>query len=543
MLIRDLDSNIQLMVTSYLITMLFSMFSLCYLVIKSGGSPLRTSFTITQIVTILWLLFALRERVSPTSSEILFNIRISLICINFIAPLWTITILFFTGQLSGKARWLIPIILTAPFVLSVPMLFPASSDIFRLYIKELYMDEQARILYETWGPFELLTVLTSLASILLSFFALLIYFRKNNSIKPIEKVAALLTLWSPIIIHYIGLLINAPFDLTPLSFSIWGAITIYLSFQRQFFNTVPSLVWNIFNETQESMAVLGIDGSVNVNKTFLTVFGSRKDDFMNFADELSSGLSGYIRQKRDVIGLEAEKDGIQYEISIKNVLGKRNKAAGQLITIKDVSETKQLTLTRERARIASGLHDNMGNRLIASVNNLNLALIQPTQTEAKPFISSAATSAIASLMMLRRIVEGLTPVDFNKAKLIPLIKSAVDRISASGICVDLQISDNLEKLPVYLKEFVYNTCQEALTNSVIHGNAENISLKLEYAIGILKIDIVDNGRGCEVIHKNNGLAAIEARVKTLEGITRFWSLSLGGFGIYAEIPVKEGIPA
>jgi signal transduction histidine kinase len=285
------------------------------------------------------------------------------------------------------------------------------------------------------------------------------------------------------------------------------------------------------------MAILGADGSVNVNKTFSSVFGSREKDFPNFADELYAGLYKYISLKKDLTCLEAEKDGVYYEISIKNMFGKKDRVVGQLMTINDVTATKQLTLERERARIASGLHDSMGNQLIVSINNLNLATIQPALKEAEPFIDSAATSAVASLMMLRRIVEGLSPVDFSKTKLITLMKSIANRITASGVYVDLQITGDPEKLPTGHKEFVYNVCQEAFTNSIIHGKADNIIIKFDCADTMLKLDIVDNGLGCEEIYKNNGLTAMENRAWALGGQIRFGSPSSGGFGIYTEIPV------
>ena len=541
MVVRYLDSHIQLVVTSYLITMLFCLFALFYLVTKSRRSQLRTSFAMAQIVTIMWLLFALRERVSPGFAEILFNIRASLICINFTAPLWLITILFYTERLHKKNYWLIPTILALPLALSVPMLFPATSDIFRLYIKEIFMDEQARILYEIWGPLEMATSIYALCCTFLVFCSLLSHFRKNSLIKPLEKTAALLALWSPIGIHYFDYIGNMPFDLTPLAFSLWGAVIIYLSFHRQFFNAVPSLVWNIFNVTKESMAVLGADGSVNVNKNFAAVFGDREADFLDFAEELSAGLSLCIQEKRDIAGFEAEKNGVHYEVSIKNVPDRRKKFLGQLITITDVSETRQLTVARERVRIASVLHDNMGNSLIASINNLHLASLQPTLEETRPYMDMAATSTAASLMTLRKIVEGLSPVNFQETGLIPLIESVINRISASGVYAGLQISGDAEKLPVCLKEFIYNTCQEALTNSVIHGKAENIVIKLECGESMIKLDIVDDGRGCEKISKNNGLTTMERRAKALGGKIRFGSPSFGGFGIYAEIPIKREV--
>jgi signal transduction histidine kinase len=143
-------------------------------------------------------------------------------------------------------------------------------------------------------------------------------------------------------------------------------------------------------------------------------------------------------------------------------------------------------------------------------------------------------------MTLRRIVEGFTPVDFNKTTFISLINSVVNRIDASGVRVDLEISGEPEQLPVSLKEYIYTTCQEALTNSIIHGKAENIFIMLDCQTPMLKLKMVDNGRGCESISKNNGLTSMENRIKNLGGRIRFGSPSSGGFSINAEIPVKGG---
>jgi signal transduction histidine kinase len=457
---------------------------------------------------------------------------------NLTAPLWLISILFFAERLAKK-NWFILAILVIPLIMSVPMLFHGSSDIFKLFLKEIQMDLQARILYEEFGFFLIISVVHSVLCLFVGSCFLLYFFRKNKSIKLIEKITMLLAICSPPVAWYLGFLFKAPFEITPLACSLFGMMTIYMSTKRQFFHVIPSLVWNVFNITKESMVVLNLDGSINTNKAFAERFAYSGDDFWDFAEEISPGLAGYIRQKRDIDCLEVKKDDAFYEVSIKNVLGRKNKFMGQLVTISDVSETKQLTLAKERARIASRLHDNMGNRLIASINNLNLALIQPTMRESRPFIDSAATSNVASLMTLRKIVEGLSPVNFKTKELTGQIKSVINRVSASGIYTGLQVSGDIEKLPVLHKEFIYNTCQEALTNSIIHGKAENTNISLECTACLLELTIIDNGQGCEKIFPNNGLAQMKERAEELGGKIRFTSPSSGGFCIYAEIPIKE----
>ena len=538
MIIRDLNSHIQIFIASYLAAMLISAFSLCYLAIKTARSPFKTLLMILQSVTILWVLFLIFEWVSYTYDVLLSNIRVSLICLNFLAPLWLITMLFFTKRLSRRAPWLISAILIIPAMLSVVLLFPESSDIFKLYIRELNLNESARLYSLTWGPLESLTGVYSIVCVFLSFSFLIVYFRENSFIKRFEKTAFLLIMWSPLAAHYLAVYLHSPFDFKPMTFSLWGFITSYLSFQRQFFNVAPPLVWNIFDVTKESIAILGADGSVKVNNAFMVSFGACEQDLLTFTDGLSAELSGCIRQKKETDGLEAEKDGIYYRVTVRNVLHGKKRVIDQLVTISDVSATKLLTLANERERIASNLYDSMGNQLIASLNNLNLALRKPNLEGARPYVDFAATSTTASLMMLRKIDEGLIPVNFNEARFISLIESVVDRISASGINVDLVISGELENLPVQIKEFIYNTCQEALTNTVIHGRAENIIIKLKYMPYSLWLNILDDGRGCKEISKNHGLTAMENRAERLGGRIDFGSPSFGGFGIYAQLPVK-----
>ena len=539
MIARDLNSHIQLLVATYLIILLVCAFSLGYLLIKCGHSPFRTTIVILQIVTSLWLLFLVFEWVSFTQEVLLSNIRISQICLNFLAPLWLIMMRFFIVYGPKRFPLFIPVTLLIPAALSAVLLFPESSDIFKLYIAEFCFDEQARFYSLTWGPLESLTWVYLFICLFLIFRHLLKYFRNSSFVTLSDKIILLLVVWTPLVTHYLEVFFNSPYNIKPLVFSSWGVVTLYTSRRRQFFNGTPLFVWNIFNIAKESMVVLGADGSVNGNKAFVAAFGSLGDTVFDFSDGLSAELSGYIRRKEEVDGLEAEKDGTYYSISVKNVQRGNNGVMDQLVTISDVSEAKQLTLANERERIASNLHDSMGNCLIASINNLNLALMKTTLDEARSFIDLAATSITASLMMLRKIVEGLVPVDFHEVNFVSLVETVVDRISASGVHVDLDITGELEELSDPIKGFIYNACQEALTNAVIHGRAENIIIKIKNDAKTLWINILDDGRGCEEISKNHGLTTMENRVKKLNGKVNFGSPSSGGFGIYAQLPVNR----
>jgi len=553
--ITYLDKGSQVMVTTYMITLMICVFSLCLFLLRSKKSAIKTAFSIVIVVMIVWLFFAIRQRVSTTYSELLFNIRINLICINFIAPVWLIATLLYTKVLHEKNMFLLYIIVLLPLILSIPLFFPPSSKVFMLYLKEIAMDEKSKITYEVWGVFERITVISTILCVFVSFASLFRYLIKRPHIALIEKIILLCGIWLPILVNNIykfewfG---KFPFDLTPLSFAFVLLIIVYLCFRRQFFNMTPYLTSNIFNEIKDGILIIDPDSTViDYNKAFADEFSSF--GFKNEIDvnELFDQIFIKPEDAKALIFASHENPHVEiesmngnsrklYEVTTKTVESKkRRKTLGAIVIIRDISELKRLTLVEERSRIARGIHDNMGNRLVAAINNLNLALIQPSIDTANPFVNSALVSSTSSLLMLRRIIEGLSPVDFNKSGIINLIGSIVNRTVASGTEVDFIHNGDFEAIPFDVKELIYNVCQEAIMNSLIHGRAERISIVLNNTGTVILLHINDDGIGCEEISKNNGLKNMEFMVLTVGGEISFESSKSGGFNIFIEIQVTD----
>jgi len=547
-----LDKELQLMVTTYMITLMICVFSLCLFMLRSKKSAIKTSFSTVIIVMIVWLFFAIRQRVSTTHDELLLNMRINLICMNSIAPVWLIATLFYTKVLHEKNKRLIFAIILLPFVLSIPLFFKPSSDVFMLYLREFTMDEKNRITYEVWGVFERISVASTVLCLLLSFCALFRYLIKRPQIALVEKIILLCGIWLPILVNnlykseWFGAI---PFDPTPLSFAFVLLIIVYLCFRRQFLNMTPYLTSKIFNEIKDSILITDPDSMViDFNKAFADEFSSFNIKSETTIYELFDCIFNKPEAVKALIHTQetnplVEVESINgeslklYEVSIKTVESKRRKTLGAIVIIKDISEIKRLTLVEERSRIARGIHDNMGNRLVVAINNLNLALTQPTVESANTFMNNALDSSTSSLMMLRRIIEGLSPVDFNKSGVINLLKSIVNRTTAAGTQVEFKHKGDFEEIPYAVKELIYSVCQEAIMNSLIHGRAEHIAIFLNNTGTVILLHISDDGIGSEKINKNNGLKNMEHMVLLVGGVVSFESPKSGGFNIFIEIPL------
>lgn len=196
---------------------------------------------------------------------------------------------------------------------------------------------------------------------------------------------------------------------------------------------------------------------------------------------------------------------------------------------------EELTITKERNRVAGEIHDNLGHGLIALNMNLDVAekIIDKDVKKAKELIQKSQELTKENMENLRKAVYALKeerPRGFKDS-----IKEIIKNIEASGsVLVSVNVSDEAEELLPEYKEIIYSTIKEALTNSIKHGRADRINIDMNIEEEV-KVSISDNGIGCEDLVKGNGLLGIEARVQDYNGEVSF-SYNENGFKIDLILP-------
>ncbi|NLK43534.1 MAG: sensor histidine kinase [Tissierellia bacterium] len=203
--------------------------------------------------------------------------------------------------------------------------------------------------------------------------------------------------------------------------------------------------------------------------------------------------------------------------------------------LKDQAEKiEELTITKERHRVAGEIHDNLGHDLMAL--NMNLDVVEKTidkdLVRARKLIQKSQELVKESIENLRKAVYALKeerPKDFVKS-----IEEMAKNIESTGtVMVVLKIDDESEYLPPEYKGVLYYTIKEALTNSIKHGKADEIRIDIRIGEGV-KLIVEDNGIGCNDLVKGNGLLGIESRVKDYKGKVSFSSDN--GFRIEILLP-------
>lgn len=194
----------------------------------------------------------------------------------------------------------------------------------------------------------------------------------------------------------------------------------------------------------------------------------------------------------------------------------------------------------ERKRIASELHDSLGQDLLVIKN---VAMINKAASE---FFDDIAKTAGSAIDEVRRIAYNLHPYQLDSLGLTKAIASMINQISeSSAIKFDLA-SDNIDGILSKEKEIsVFRIIQENLNNILKHSGAEKAFILISLENNFLQIDIRDNGRGFdfEKISKKSkgfGLKNLQNRIKLLGGTIQYSSSTEYATIVLIKIPVQNG---
>ena len=205
------------------------------------------------------------------------------------------------------------------------------------------------------------------------------------------------------------------------------------------------------------------------------------------------------------------------------------------------SSVEEIAILKERNRISREIHDSVGHSLSTTIIQLGAIERLLTNNESlKDLVHELREFVKESFQEVRDAVSALKPSEYenyqNLFKVEELIKNF---IKLTNVDVKLTISKNTWPLSSVQSIALYRIIQESLSNSLRHGKATKINIFITFNIDHLIITISDNGKGCTIIKKGNGINSISERINELNGKVKFNS-SNEGFIIRASFPKTKG---
>jgi PAS domain S-box-containing protein len=179
---------------------------------------------------------------------------------------------------------------------------------------------------------------------------------------------------------------------------------------------------------------------------------------------------------------------------------------------------------KERARIASDLHDDLGQRLTAL--NMDLSWLISRLKYARPEIANRLISMSVLLLNTIETIQALStelrPGILDDLGLSSAIEWQLEEFrKRTGIHYELYFPPDDLTISPELSILFFRIIQEALTNISRHARATNVNINLRQENGTLNLIINDNGCGITNNDISNpksfGIIGMRERVKSYRG--------------------------
>jgi signal transduction histidine kinase len=159
---------------------------------------------------------------------------------------------------------------------------------------------------------------------------------------------------------------------------------------------------------------------------------------------------------------------------------------------------EQLTVSRERNRMARELHDTLAHTLSSVAVELEAikALVKPKPAEAIKLVDQSLGITRTGLNETRKALQDLRALPIEDLGLTLALTTQMDSIAdRGGIKIKTHISKGMDKVPPDVAYCIYRIAQEGLENVVRHSSATEATLRLARSEGRLQLTIHDDGKG------------------------------------------------
>lgn len=248
--------------------------------------------------------------------------------------------------------------------------------------------------------------------------------------------------------------------------------------------------------------------------------------FSIIAVSLLLGIAGFAFYQRKQIKLKAESNA--------RIAAERESKAKAIIEAEE----------KERIRIATDLHDGVGQ--ILSAAKLNLSSLENKLKLASSSEEMAFKNALDlvndSVKEVRAVSHNMMPNTLLKLGLGSAVKEFITKLQTTpNLKVKLEIVGLDTRLEQEKETVLYRVIQEVVSNIIKHAGATELMLQLVRHEKELSIMIVDNGVGFDTSKINDfegiGLKNILSRVEFINGTVHFDSARNRGTTVVIEVAI------
>lgn len=206
-------------------------------------------------------------------------------------------------------------------------------------------------------------------------------------------------------------------------------------------------------------------------------------------------------------------------------------------------------LAEQRLGIARDLHDTLAH---------HLAVISVQSGAALHVLDNDQAGARRALHVINNVCrevvseskQAIAELRMPMSDALPDLESIVRSAEAAGIDVSVNIGPEVHEFPDDVSSVCHRVIQEAVTNTMRHSDADQVSIQWKASGDTATVEVVDDGKVADdgkamspaLVTAGHGLTGMSERVTALGGWLRAERVDGGGFVVRAEIPTAEAAP-
>lgn len=200
---------------------------------------------------------------------------------------------------------------------------------------------------------------------------------------------------------------------------------------------------------------------------------------------------------------------------------------------------------RERKRIASDLHDGIGQMFSAVRMNLSSVAdgLQFNKEEKKVLFDKTIDLVDESCKEVRAISHNMMPNVLLKSGLASAVRDFIGKIDDTLLKVNLVTYGLNERIDANIETVLYRVIQESVNNVIKHSKANQLDIQISIEEKEITVTIEDNGRGFDAGNKDHftgiGLKNILTRIEFLKGSVEWDSSPGNGTLVAIHIPITK----
>jgi signal transduction histidine kinase len=241
-------------------------------------------------------------------------------------------------------------------------------------------------------------------------------------------------------------------------------------------------------------------------------------------------LSATIRYYKKVIVVEKETIA-QQKRAIVHTVETNLKLQDYIITREDEAAAS------ERKRITRDIHDTVGHTLMSIILMMKAAsrLERKADGRVSEFLAQTESQARLGMEDTRKALRILRTPESVRPTLVGSIHRLVKAFQGTFLKVRVEYSDIPMSFDETVDALLFRLVQEAITNSIRHGDADKVDIYFRLNEGEVFVAISDNGGGCRSFAPGIGLCGIMERLLQVNGTLHVPETEVG-FTLIVRIP-------